>query len=136
MKRYVLTHTFEEANYLDVWNRANNERKALDVLAGLCLGILADGETNSRETKFLLHWLKQNQRLLPPIICRKLIPLLEVLSDDSQSNHGNLSEFSTILGQVVGSSFEEITEIPPNSNPACGLIFDTICPRPCLKTSD
>lgn len=42
-------------------NRQHRQRRAVDELIGLCRGMLADGEVNASEAKFLADWLSRNQ---------------------------------------------------------------------------
>jgi hypothetical protein len=130
MKRYILRSASPNDSYLGVWNRVNNERKAMDVFAGLCLGILADGEINDREARFLHGWIKFHSALLPEII---VVSILESLYsfmnglDTSELENENLIQ---ILNQILGGQSGEPKSRHDNlhhSNPACGLIFDTIC---------
>ena len=130
MKRYVLRGSSTKTCYLDVWNKANNERKSLDVLAGLCLGILADGETNDKEAQFLHDWLNLNSHLLPSVIVSQLLAALNSFRNGSDTSESEIQKLTQLLHQVLGISPAKLQNQHANcssGNPACGLIFDKIC---------
>lgn len=60
MRRYIL----KQGNIsVEKWNwKSNNytERKAFDILTGISLGILADGELSAKEANFLARWIEIN----------------------------------------------------------------------------
>jgi len=124
MKRYILAYPSSEDILIAQWNRVNNERKALDVLTGLCLGILADGETNSREARFLHNWVLQTSSLLPDQIADPLLSILDELSKEKDLTEVQNKNLCQILQQILGVSAD--TNIPRNHNPATDLIFDLI----------
>lgn len=129
MKRYILESPPEALQKL--WNRPNNERKAIDMLAGLCLGILADGETNSREATFLLRWIEKQKDLLPTFIYQKLEPILEKLASDNDPRDIDLKELVSVLKKVVGAASDDNfpTCSGTESHPACDLMFDVFLPE-------
>jgi NAD-dependent DNA ligase len=120
MRRYFLHQTPSNHSLLERWNGVNNTRKALDVLAGLCLGILADGETNSREADFLRSWIKSFSHRLPGEIVGKLLPILDQLANEAEIEEEYLGSLSALLYQTVG-----INHRSSDQNPACGLLFDS-----------
>jgi NAD-dependent DNA ligase len=129
MKRYTLKIESNDQLLLDRWNRGNNDRKVLDVLAGLCLGILADGETNSKEAKFLRSWIGRFSEHIPHSISNKLIPILDHLGNGSEVQDRLLQDLSNLLYQAVGIDNQRpLTDNLKHTdqNPACGLIFDTL----------
>jgi len=77
-------------------------RKAIDVLAGLCLGVLADGEINSREANFLKDWILLHAESLPAFVLIKLIPKLNVLKTGADAPVELLQELAKLLGDLVG----------------------------------
>ena len=77
-------------------------RKAIDVLAGLCLGVLADGEINSREAAFLKDWILLNATSLPAFVLTKLIPKLNVLQTGADAPIELLQELAKLLSTLVG----------------------------------
>jgi NAD-dependent DNA ligase len=121
MKRYLLHRAPDNQFLIERWNSENNTRKALDVLAGLCLGILADGETNSREADFLRSWIKNFAHRLPNEILEKLLPILDLLASESEIEDELLQSLSALLHQTVGIDNQNPD---PLQNSACGLIFD------------
>jgi NAD-dependent DNA ligase len=123
MRRYQLKSESFPKLLAKTWSHASNSRKAIDMLSGLCLGILADGETNSKEAKFLKAWIEQNSNNLPSFVLIKTIPILNQLTSEEEITSTTLDSLSELMFEILGLS---VSDEPLNqeNNPACKLLFD------------
>ena len=87
----------------------------MDVLSGLALGILADGQINSREAKFLKEWIDHNFTDLPSFSVKQLLPILSQLDAGDEVPLDTLHELEAILSNLVG------LDAPTDSVPQSGL---------------
>ena len=128
MKTYIL-HRPQSSPTFSL-NQKLEGRKAIDVLAGLCLGILADGEINSREAEFLRDWIMRHSSSLPEFVLIKLNPKLIVLWAGAEAPPEFLVELAKHLGALVG--LDETTSETNGSNLVASagrpskLIFDEL----------
>ncbi len=74
----------------------------MDVLAGISLGLLADGEINSREAAFLKEWIGRNGETLPDFIKLRMCPILGILQESEIVSLDTLEELSDALMSLVG----------------------------------
>ena len=130
MKTYILRSYPPPEILYKSYGHGNDERKALDVLAGLCMGILADGETNSKEAQFLKIWIEHNSRLLPPQILVRFIPILNQLASEKVVTESELCKLTELMLSVVGIEpneglLSQNTE-SWNFHKPCALIFDKL----------
>lgn len=100
-------------------------RKSIDVLSGLALGILADGQINSREASFLKDWISTNAVYLPQFAISNLVPILSEINSGSEVSDETLSDLSLLLNNLVGldatsknSNYKDTKGLPSK------LIFD------------
>ncbi len=111
-------------------NDAQKLRKSCEALLGICAGILADGQVNEHEIRFLDLWLKDNpdiSAVWPGEIIVKRVH--EVLAD----NIITLDEIEYIkktLTELIGGSMQESgavsglsTQLPINDDRANPIIF-------------
>lgn len=100
MRRYTL---YRHNNLTtDALQRKIEGRKALDVLTGISLGLLADGDINSREAAFLKEWINRNGSSLPEFVTMKIGPILGMLQGASLVSLDTLEELSEALMAIVG----------------------------------
>ena len=131
MKRYFLTQGDPERRILSKWNVQSNRRKAYDVLCGIALGILADGEFSDREARFLVEWLERNGSNLSHAFLSPLMPIIRGAADSRPLSEEQLAEFSSILvGIASGESESDWTaqEMTTQKGRPCILVFDDLPP--------
>lgn len=112
MKRYILNRPCDDS--FSMLLRSLQGQKATDVLAGMCLGILADGEINSKEALFLEKWIRKNGEFLPSFVKTKLLPVLRKIHFEEEATPQSLSDLTNALEQMVGINNAE-SEAEPNS---------------------
>jgi len=100
MRKYLLRSVSGDS--LKVFAQTIQGKKAVDVLAGLCLGILADGEINSREATFLEEWINKHRAFLPGFVFLKLSPKLKLIRSEEQVTPQLLQDLTVALGALVG----------------------------------
>jgi hypothetical protein len=127
MRRYILkTSRFPSESRK--WTEQNyTARKAFDILTGLSLGILADGEITAKEASFLASWVANNSHSLPELFVRKLLPLIRIASRGEDISGEDLASITILLESIV---FSEISDNSSDSaaliGSPCALIFDEI----------
>ncbi len=101
MKIYLLNLSDSQRRLHSIWNAKNNSRKALDVLSGIILGIIADGSINSSEVTFFREWISSNQDELPQVLTEQLLPLLFKIENSKELNQ---DEHNELLEVILGFS--------------------------------
>lgn len=127
MKIYTLRNT-SKISPIARFNSKQNRRKAIDVLTGIALGIMADGEMNSRECKFLREWLAINSEELPSVYLGKLVPFLNKTSNDHEVSEEELDNFVQTLSAIIGFDPNEHEPSARKVGSPTLLIFDDILP--------
>ena len=87
-----------------IWNAKNNSRKALDVLSGITLGIIADGSINSQEASFFKEWVHTNREELPLKLINELLPLLHKIESADHLDEQELNELLKLILNFSGAS--------------------------------
>lgn len=115
----------------DMSNHAHNMRKSCESLLGICAGVIADGELNEREVRFLQLWLQDNADIAsvwPGEILAKRIQ--EVLSDGVVTPD-ELNYLKQTLEDLLGGTLEQTgatgglaTRMPLNDDRANPVIFN------------
>jgi len=127
LKTYILKPR-REHHSLSRYNAKNNQRKAVDVLTGISLGILADGNICSKESAFLATWLEYNAEELPSIYMQKLRPFLEQASASKEVDKLVREEFVNVLMDIIGHEPSPPEEAAPITAGRVGkptnIIFD------------
>lgn len=106
-------------------------RKSCESLLGICAGILADGQINENEVRFLAHWLKDNPDIAdvwPGEIVAKRVR--EVLSDNIVTPE-ELDYLKNTLTELIGGTLQDSgavsglsTRLPLNDDRADPILFD------------
>jgi NAD-dependent DNA ligase len=128
MRRYILKSP-EFAAKSEAWSSRNNsERKAFDVLTGLALGILADGELTAKEASFLARWIEANTQALPEKFIRKLLPVIRTAGRGEDIPDEELASIALLLESIVCSdgSPDPLVKPPTAIGTPCSLIFDEV----------
>jgi len=127
MRRYILRPTEFAIETWDGTSHNYTERKVFDVLTGLALGILADGELTTKEASFLARWIEANSVTLPEKFIRKLLPVIRLAGRGEDLADDELASITVLLESIA------FGEIPTgSSDPApligtpCALIFDEV----------
>lgn len=127
MRRYIL----KQGNIsVEKWNwKSNNytERKVFDILTGIALGILADGELSAKEASFLARWIEINSQILPEKFIRKLLPVIRVAGHGGDLADDELASITILLESIAfGETPSNSTNCAPLIGTPCALIFDDI----------
>lgn len=112
-------------------NDAHKLRKSCEALLGICAGILADGQINEGEVRFLDLWLKDNPGIAdvwPGEVVAKRIR--EILSDNIITTE-ELAHLKNTLTELIGGTLQDTgstaglsTRLPLNDDRANPIIFD------------
>ena len=111
-------------------SEAHKLRKSCESLLGICAGILADGNLNEQEIRFLDLWLKDNSdiaNMWPGDVIAKRVR--DVLADnvvtDEEIEHlkGTLEELIGGTLQETGATSGFSTRLPVNDDKASPIIF-------------
>ena len=89
------------------FNFSNNAVKAVNVLYGLCLGIVADGKVDNREVLFLDTWLKENSDYLASFPLNVVSDRLRDILSDGVITQDEKDDLYSMLGQLVGGTLEK-----------------------------
>lgn len=87
-------------------------KRSCESLLGICGGLIADGQLNDLEIKFLRTWLNEHSELASTwpgeVVMRRIESVLEdgVVSDEERTH------LLTTLEQLVGGSFVETGAVP------------------------
>jgi NAD-dependent DNA ligase len=133
MRRYIL-YRHNQFTSEDLQRKLEG-RKALDVLTGLSLGLLADGEINSREAAFLKEWINRNGASLPDFVTKKIGPILEMLQGASLVSLDTLEELAEALMALVGLDINSLEINNKNLVATAGLPSQLIFDRPEMPIS-
>jgi len=125
MKRYVLKLKSPSPSERDWIGHNYTERKSFDILTGLALAILSDGELTQKEANFLSKWIEANSQTLPETFIRKLLPIVRTAGAGSELSATDLQEITCILEEIA---FSKVTQTSSNSDQVigtpCALIYD------------
>jgi hypothetical protein len=127
MRRYILNpspHRIESLNR-GIFNYT--DRKAFDILTGLALGVLSDGELTEKEALFLASWIESNSHILPHKFIKSLLPIIRLASVGHELSSEDLSCITKILESIAfgGTPTSSLKSAPLIGTP-CPLIFDEI----------
>jgi len=127
MRRYIL----KQGNIsVEKWNwKSKNytERKVFDILTGISLGILADGELSAKEASFLARWIEINSQILPERFIRKLLPVMRIAGQGGDLADDDLSSITILLESIAfGEISTGSSDAAPLIGTPCALIFDEI----------
>lgn len=128
MRSYTIISANPTQDLVARWNRPNNCRKAMDVLTGISLGILADGTINSREALFLESWLRENAEELPNSLINQFIPIISTIAADGDVSDSQLEDLHELLLKSLGIDDAELSpeKLAEHIGRPSGLIFDEI----------
>lgn len=83
------------------------DTRALDTLIGICTGIIADGEINDCEIKFLKTWLCDNEQAASKWPGSAIARQLEFIIEDGEISSYGKKEFISLLLILTGCNFIE-----------------------------
>lgn len=128
MKRYILKHQSKVGSPKDWPSQSYPERKAFDILTGIALGILADGELSAKEASFLARWLEANSNALPEQFIRKLLPVIRIAGRGEDISDEGLSSITTLLESIIESGNQPESSMVASAliGTPCALIFDLV----------
>lgn len=111
-------------------NEAHKLRKSCESLLGICAGILADGQVNENEIRFLDLWLKDNHDIAdvwPGEVIAKRVR--EVLADNIVTQD-EIEYIKKTLAELIGGTLQETgttsglsTHLPVNDDKANPIIY-------------
>jgi NAD-dependent DNA ligase len=102
-----MTSLDENAQPIRAFNFVANEKKAINNLYGILLGMTSDGVINDQEIHFLNLWLLDNE------IHTKLFPLNVVKSRiqdilaDGKITEQERQDFYDVVSKIIGGTFQE-----------------------------
>lgn len=110
-----LTNRYINAEYVA-------DRK-VDELIGICRGIIADGEVNESESKFLLSWIDSNIHLAPrypfDVLYRRIAQMLSDGIFDEDEKADLLSVLNSLTGgEIINSESDSMSSSLPLCYPA------------------
>lgn len=127
MRRYILKSRSIAVEKWDWKSHNYTDRKVFDILTGISLGILADGELSAKEANFLARWIEINSQTLPEKFIRKLLPVIRIAGQEGDLADDDLASLTILLESIA---FGEIPTSSTNAAPLigtpCALIFDEI----------
>lgn len=88
-------------------NLDNNVSKAMDQLAGICKGILADGVLVDQEAVFFRNWITQHAELQPIWPWTDILARIETIFADGQIDDEEREELRAIMQEITGSEGDE-----------------------------
>jgi NAD-dependent DNA ligase len=127
MRRYILKPGNISVEKWDWKSNNYTERKVFDVLTGISLGILADGELSAKEASFLAKWIEINAQILPEKFIRKLLPVIRVAGHGGELSDDDLASITILLESIAfGEKPNNSSNTAPLIGTPCALIFDDI----------
>ena len=102
-----------------VWTNSRLLKRSCESLLGICSGILADGELNDQEIKYLDLWLSENQELTSTwpgeVIYARIKEVLadnKITEDEREHLKQTLSDLIGDTLQETGAAFGASTSLP------------------------
>jgi NAD-dependent DNA ligase len=92
---------------LAAFNFADNVKKAINTLLGLCSGMIADGHLNDREILFLDTWLRDNAFILKEWPANVIGGRVRAVLADGRITEEERADLHSTLCQLLGGSPEE-----------------------------
>ena len=90
-------------------NRHRRQTRTADELIGLCRGLLADGEVNAAEAKFLVDWIARNRDLHDdPMVAALYRRVDDALSDGVLDASEEADLLTALHGYVGGEAQHEV----------------------------
>lgn len=85
-----------------------NVGKAIDQLAGICQGILADGVVNDAEAKFFADWVRQHAQFEPVWPFTDILARIERIFADGIVDEDERLELKEVMQTVCGKGEDEL----------------------------
>lgn len=127
MRRYILKPREFRVETWDWKSHNYTERKVFDILTGLALGILADGELTAKEATFLAKWIETNSQTIPEKFIRKLLPVIRIAGRGEDLTEVDLDSITLLLEAIAfGDTTVGSSGSPPLIGTPCALIFDEV----------
>ena len=105
----------------------NNVSKAIDQLAGICTGILADGEINDAEAQFFADWVRKYAPLEPVWPFTDILARVERIFADGHCDAEEMVELRGIMEALCGHTADrDDTEIYSTTLPLCDPAPDPV----------
>lgn len=106
-------------------------RKSCESLIGICAGMLADGELNEAQVRFLNLWLKDNQDITSAWPGEVIAMRLEQVLQDGTVTTEELTHLKETLQELTGGTLQNTgaacglsSSLPVNDDRANPIIFD------------
>lgn len=109
-------------------NLENNISKAIDQLAGICKGILADGIVADQEAVFFKQWIETHSDLEPIWPWTDILFRLNGIFSDGIINDEEREDLKAIMHEIIGTDSDEVeleerSMTLPLDNPQPSIIF-------------
>ncbi|MDD4649013.1 MAG: hypothetical protein PHO79_03225 [Desulfoplanes sp.] len=100
----------------------------MDELLGICRGVLADGDVNQDEAKFLLAWLGKNRMASDNVLMPALYSRLKDIIQDGVMDDDERQDLLSFLKHATGNNtvLENMTSMPsslPLDDPQPEVVF-------------
>lgn len=108
---YVLTTTRDaHGQPFALFRHADNTQKAIEQLAGICAGILADGIVNPSEATFFANWIQQFRSFEPVWPFNDILARVERIFDDGVCDAEECRELQGVMEAICGYSSSSTAE--------------------------
>ncbi|MGX9366511.1 BRCT domain-containing protein [Desulfoplanes sp. PS50] len=102
--------------------------RVMDELLGICRGVLADGDVNQDEAKFLLEWLGKNRMASDNVLMPALYSRLKDIFQDGVMDDDERQDLLSFLKHATGNNtvLENMTAMPsslPLDDPQPDVVF-------------
>lgn len=103
-------------------NLENNTSKAIDLLSGICSGILADGEVNEMEARFFADYVRKFAAYEPVWPFTDILARVNRIFSDGHCDEDEREELKTVMEELCGhfnktDSSETYSTTLPLDNP-------------------
>jgi NAD-dependent DNA ligase len=109
-------------------NQENNTAKAIDKLAGICAGILADGEVNDAEARFFADHVRTLTAFEPVWPLTDIIARLDRIFADGRCDDDEREELKAVMSALCGHT----NQVNLNETCSTELPFDTVTSDPII----
>jgi hypothetical protein len=112
------------------FNAARINDRVIDELIGVCRGVLADGEVQKSEAKFLIDWMDSNRQAAEQWPARVLYPRIQEMLSDSVLDPQEEGELMDLLVEITGGNANVVERVAslagtlPLDDPAPAIHFE------------
>ena len=89
------------------WTNARLLKRSCESLLGVCSGIMADGELNDQEIRYLDTWLSDNQELTSTWPGEVIYSRIKVILTDNKITEDERDHLKQTLSDLIGGTLQE-----------------------------